>query len=62
MKVGDVIDVLRIAMFSGCVKIPAIVVEMRFDSFTVKALREPFDEDGHDLLALNRNDRGRTWT
>ena len=61
MKVGEIVFVRRIAVFEGIVKIAAEVVWVKDDSFWVQATRGTFDEEGHDRLALNVNDKGRTW-
>ncbi len=52
VKVDDVVEVHQIVMFGPDRWIPARVVEVYNGGFSVKSMREPFDKDGHDLMAL----------
>lgn len=61
MKIGDIINVLRISMFNGTMKIPARVISIGNEAINVEAIRGAFDEEGRDRLALHLADYGRTW-
>ena len=61
MKVGDIIQVLKIENFRGTKKIPARVISVRPEKFEVDTLSGSFDEEGHDRVWLLVSERSRTW-
>jgi hypothetical protein len=64
-KKDDIVEVLRYKREGAIVReqwIPCIVVWSDEYGINVKALKgQPFDEAGHDLLALPRSEYGRMW-
>lgn len=65
LKIGDVVEVRRIVMFGGdewtAGRVISIQPEGWFPSFSVEALHGAFDSEGHDHIALQFGERGRTW-
>lgn len=63
LQVGSVVNVLRASNFKGTLKVPAEVVSLSPDEnkFYVRALQQPFDEEGHTMLALQFTGYGSTW-
>lgn len=61
MKVGDVVEVRFVCSFGPDKYIPARVVAVRGEAFTVQALRGAFDADGHDFMDLELRGREQQW-